>query len=219
MSWESTSDYYRLLNELSKDPQNPWAQPHIIIDSIDFSQIVQYQQNGDWVTSGEVLAQSAVRLQSCGAEIIAIAANTMHINAREVRNTITVPFIDIRDSITEAVKAKGGHSIVLLGTKYVIEEDFYSSHIESAGIKVVKPTHSQAEELQRIIFDELTQGIVEESSRQTLIEIAQDCRARGGEIVALCCTEFGLLLDTENTPFPLLDSTVEHVRSLLGLQP
>lgn len=219
MSWESTSVYYRLLNELYKVPGNPWAQPHVIIDSLDFGQLVQLQQNGDWVASGNLLAQSAQRLEASGADVIAIAANTMHINAPEVQNAISVPLIDIRDSITKAVQVMGASSIALLGTKYVIEKDFYSAHIESTGVQVIKPTLAETEELQRIIFNELTQGIISDKSRETLITIAQNCRDRGGEVVALCCTEFGLLLNAENSPFPFVDSTTEHVRNLLGLEP
>jgi aspartate racemase len=219
MSWESTNVYYRLLNEFYKVPHDPWAQPHVIVDSLDFGQLVRLQQNGDWITSGRVLAESARRLEASGAQIIAIAANTMHINAPEVRNAISVPLIDIRDAITTSVKAKGASSIALLGTKYVIEKDFYSAHIEAAGVHVIKPTLEQTDELQRIIFDELTQGIITDQARETLIAIAQDCRARGSEVVALCCTEFGLLLDEKNCPFPFVDSTTEHVRTLLGLEP
>lgn len=219
MSWESTNVYYRLLNELYKVPQNPWAQPHVIIDSLDFAEVVELQQSGDWAASGRILAESARRLEKSGAQVIAITANTMHVNAPEVRDAITVPLIDIRDSIALAAKAKGANSLALLGTKYVIEKDFYSSHVESAGVKVIKPTLDQTDELQRIIFDELTQGVVTNKSRETLIEIAQDCRARGAEVVALCCTEFGLLLDEKNSPFPYVDSTTEHVRTLLGLKP
>lgn len=219
MSWESTSAYYRLLNELYVVAQSPWAQPHVIIDSLDFAEVVELQQSGDWATSGRILAESARRLERSGAQVIAITANTMHVNAPEVRDAISVPLIDIRDSIATSVKAKDANSLALLGTKYVIEKDFYSSHIEGAGVKVIEPTLTQTDELQRIIFDELTQGIVTNKSRETLIGIAQDCRARGGEIVALCCTEFGLLLDEESSPFPYVDSTTEHVRTLLGLKP
>ena len=217
LSWESTNVYYQLLNQLSKNPHDAWRQPHVIIDSLDFAEIVYYQQRGDWAATGKILAASGARLESCGATVIAISANTMHINAPEVKRSISVPFIDIRDSILRAVKAKDARSVSLLGTKYLLQADFYSSYIELAGVKVIKPTNAQTDELQRIIFDELTQGIVLESSRKRLIDIAEECQSRGGEIVALACTEFELLLNEGNSPFPLVDSTTEHVRDLLGL--
>lgn len=218
LSWESTNVYYQLLNKLSKTPQEPWRQPHVIIDSLDFAEIVYHQQREDWGATGAILAASAARLESYGASVIGIAANTMHINAPEVKRSISVPLIDIRDSILRAVNAKGAKSVSLLGTKYLLQSDFFSSYIEFAGIHVVKPTQQQTEELQRIIFEELTQGIVLESSRESLIQIATECQSRGGEIVALACTEFELLLNEENSPFPIVDSTAEHVRDLLGLK-
>ncbi len=217
LSWESTNVYYQLLNQFSKNPHDAWRQPHVIIDSLDFAEIVYHQQREDWAATGEILAISAARLESCGATVIGIAANTMHINAPEVTRSISVPLIDIRDSILRAVKAKGAQSVSLLGTKYLLQADFYSSYIELAGVRVIKPTNAETDELQRIIFDELTQGIVLASSRERLIDIAQKCQSRGGEIVALACTEFELLLNEGNSPFPLVDSTTEHVHDLLGL--
>jgi aspartate racemase len=216
MSWESTSVYYRLLNELFINGSNSWRKPHIIVDSLDFGEIVTFQQAGNWSATGEILAQSAKRLEASGAEVIAIAANTMHINAAQIQEAVSIPLLDIRTSVANAVKAMAGDSISLLGTRYVIEGDFFSSFIENLGIRVVKPTISQGEELQRIIFDELTLGIVSDASRSKLIEIGQDCRTRGGDIVALCCTEFGLLITEENSPFPFIDSTISHVKDLLN---
>lgn len=218
LSWESTNVYYQLLNQLSKTHQEPWRQPHVIVDSLDFAEIVYYQKREDWGATGEILAASAARLENCGATVIGIAANTMHINAPEVKRAISVPLIDIRDSMLRAVKARHAASVSLLGTKYLLQSDFYSSYIESAGVRVVKPSSTQTDELQRIIFEELTQGKVLESSRESLIDIAKECQSRGGEIVALACTEFELLLDEGRSPFPLVDSTTEHVRDLLSLK-
>jgi aspartate racemase len=216
MSWESTASYYRLLNEATSQQMGPWHQPSVLIDSLDFSQIVELQRGGDWSATGRLLADSARRLAAGGAEVLAICANTMHINLRDVEEAVSVPVVDIRDAIVQVVAALGASSVSLLGTKYLMNDDFYSSHLERAGVRVIKPREGQVEELQAIIYDELTRGVVTESSRARFLEIADDCRSRGGEVVGLCCTEFGLLLDESRAPWPFVDSTAAHVNALLS---
>jgi aspartate racemase len=192
-----------------------WKQPALLIDSLDFSEIVTYQQKGDWTTLGEILAESARRLESGGATVLAICANTMHKNFDDVASAVSIPVVDIRDALAREVKALGASSMSLLGTKYVIEGDFFSSHLERAGVKVVKPIAEQVDVLQSMIFDELTQGVVSDASRRVFQDIANDCRARGGDVVGLCCTEFGLLINEDDAPWPIVDSTVAHVKALL----
>jgi len=216
MSWESTSAYYRLLNELHDRADDPWSQPRVLIDSVEFGQIVALQRSGDWEGAAVVVADSARRLVDAGATVLGIGANTMHKCADAVRAAVAVPLVDVRDAMADEITARGGDSLTLLGTAYVVQQAFYSDHLEALGITVVKPTDAQAAVLQRIIYDELTRGIVLDRSRAEFIAIAESCRARGGEIVGLCCTEFGMLVDEENAPFPFIDSTVIHVKALLA---
>ena len=216
MSWESTSAYYRLLNELHDRADDPWSQPRVLIDSVEFGQIVDFQRSGDWDAAGAVLADSARRLVDAGATVLGIGANTMHKCIDAVRDAVDVPLVDVRDAMAAAITARGGDSLTLLGTAYVVQQRFYSDHLEALGITVVKPSDDQAAVLQRIVYDELTRGIVLDQSRAEFIEIAESCRARGGDIVGLCCTEFGMLVSEDNAPFPFLDSTVVHVRALLA---
>jgi aspartate racemase len=215
ISWESTASYYSLLNKMTAQELGAWSQPALLIDSLDFSEIVAYQQRGDWATLGEILADSARRLESAGATVLAICANTMHKNFDAVSDAVSIPVVDIRDALAREVTALGASSMSLLGTKYVMEGDFFSSHLERAGIKVVKPVAEQVDVLQSIIFDELTQGVVSDESRSVLLDIAEDCRSRGGDVVGLCCTEFGLLISEGNAPWPFVDSTVAHVKALM----
>lgn len=215
LSWESTSSYYRLLNEITADQRGAWHQPRVLIDSLDFSEIVGLQQRGDWISSGRVLADSARRLERAGADVLAICANTMHRNFSEVAASVAIPLVDIRDAMVYEVRALGAGSISLLGTKYLMEDNFYAVTFEAAGVRVVKPDSTQIEELQTMIFQELTQGIISARTRDRFVEIASECRTRGGEVVALCCTEFGLLVDAANAPWPFVDSTTAHVNALL----
>jgi len=215
ISWESTASYYSLLNRTTAQRFGAWKQPALLIDSLDFSEIVGYQEKGDWTALGGILADSARRLESGGATVIAIGANTMHKNYDDVATSVTIPVVDIRDALAREVKTLGASSMSLLGTKYVMEGDFFSSHLERAGVKIVKPVTDQIDILQSIIFDELTQGVVSEASRDAFVAIAEDCRSRGGDVVGLCCTEFGLLIRADEAPWPIVDSTVAHVKALL----
>jgi aspartate racemase len=216
LSWESTAVYYRLLNQSTAQRLGAWQQPQVLIDSLNFADIVHLQSRGEWAAMGEMMAHSARRLELGGADVVGICSNTMHASYDEVRRAVSIPVVDVRDAVAARVRTLDHQSISLLGTKYLVESDFYSSALEREGIRVIKPSSEQTDELQRIIYDELTQGVVNEASREWLIEVAGECRSRGGDVVGLCCTELGLLVDESNAPWPFVDSTVAHVQSLLN---
>jgi aspartate racemase len=129
---------------------------------------------------------------------------------------VNVPIVDVREAVANEVKRFGKASIALLGTKYTIQGDFYSNKIESLGVRVVKPTEEETNELQKIIYEELTRGIFLDTSRGRFLEIARNCVAQGAQTVGLCCTEFGSLLGSVATDFVSIDSTVVHVAALLA---
>lgn len=215
LSWESTASYYALLNQLTAQCEGPWQQPLVTIDSVNFGDIVRLQTEGDWEGSGRVLADSARRLEAAGASVLGICANTMHMNVGEVAAAVAIPVLDIRDAILRELRASGAESMALLGTKYLMDNDFYSSYLERHGVHVVKPTAQEIDELQSMIFSELTQGIVTDHARERFIAIADGCASRGAQAIGLCCTEFGLVVDAESAPWPVVDSTLAHVKALL----
>lgn len=215
LSWESTASYYAMFNQLTSETSQPWVQPRLIIDSLDFSEIVGLQEDGDWDSAGQILADSARRLEAGGATVLGIGANTMHVNYQAVSDAVSVPVVDIRDAMASQLFALGATSLSLLGTKYVMQEDFYSRHLEARGVTVVTPLADEIDELQTMIYDELTRGVVTDSSRDRFLAIAQGCRLRGGDVVGLCCTEFGMLVNADNAPWPIIDSMQAHVRALL----
>jgi aspartate racemase len=214
LSWESTASYYRYFNELFVGA-NEWSQPQLVIDSVDFGAIVPLQREGNWDATGEILAASAQRLERAGATVLGIGANTMHINFAQVQEAVAIPVVDVRDAVAKESLGDGHHTIGLLGTKYVIERDFYSERLYELGVTTIKPTEEQTERLQFIIFSELTRGVVTQGSRAFLREVASSCLERGASIVGLCCTEFGMLMSEEES-FPVIDSTKAHVRALLA---
>lgn len=214
LSWESTASYYRYFNELYVGA-NEWSQPHLLIDSVDFGAIVPLQREGNWDATGEILAASAQRLERAGATVLGIGANTMHRNFARVQRAVTIPLVDVRDAVAKESLGRGHHTIALLGTKYLIEGEFYSDRLRDLGVTAIKPTEEQTERLQFIIFSELTRGVVTKGSRAYLREVASSCLDRGASIVGLCCTEFGMLM-SEDEAFPVIDSTKAHVRALLA---
>jgi aspartate racemase len=214
LSWESTASYYRYFNELFFGA-NEWSQPQLLIDSVDFGTIVPLQREGNWSATGAILAASAQRLERAGATVLGIGANTMHVNYSQVQDAVSVPVVDVRDAVAKESLDKGHHTIALLGTKYLIEGDFYSDRLRDLGVTSIKPTEEQTERLQFIIFSELTRGIMTKGSRAYLREVASSCLERGASIVGLCCTEFGMLMSEEES-FPVIDSTKAHVRALLA---
>jgi len=214
LSWESTASYYRYFNELFVGA-NEWSQPQLIIDSVDFGAIVPLQRDGNWEATGAILAASARRLERAGATVLGIGANTMHRNYLDVQNAVTIPVVDVRDAVAKESLGHGHHTLALLGTKYLIDGEFYSDRLHELGVTCVKPTEEQTERLQFIIFSELTRGVVTKGSRAYLREVASSCLERGASIVGLCCTEFGMLM-SEDESFPVIDSTKAHVRALLA---
>lgn len=214
LSWESTAAYYRYFNEFFEGP-NEWSQPKLLIDSVDFGEIVPLQREGNWEATGELLAASAQRLERGGATVLGIGANTMHRNFDRVQRAVAVPVVDVRDAVAKESLGRGHHTIALLGTKYLIEGEFYSDRLRDLGVRSIKPTDEQTERLQFIIFSELTRGVVTKGSRAYLRDVASSCLDRGATVVGLCCTEFGMLLSEDET-FPVIDSTRAHVRALLA---
>lgn len=215
MSWEATACYYRYFNQLFSGP-SPWSQPRVLIDSVDMGELVAYQRSDDWAAAGRLLADAAQRLVAGGASVVGIGANTMHRNYDDVRDAVSCPVVDIRQSVAREVLTLGGRSVGLVGTTYVVEGDFYARGLGEHGVEVVRPDEAATAELQRIIYDELTLGVVSPASRDTLLEIGASLVERGADVVGLCCTEFGLLVDEHDAPFAVVDSTKAHVRALLG---
>ena len=215
ISWESTAEYYRLLNQLVDKSAGPHTQPEVVIDSQNFEVNVALQRAQDWDACNEIYIDAAKRLESAGATVLGLCANTAHRGFEVVQASVSIPMIDIRVAMAQEVKSMGETSMALLGTKPTMATNHYSSRLEELGVKVVKPTNEEMDDLQRIIFDELTLGVFTDSSRQRFIDIAENCVNQGAGVVGLCCTEFGLLLNGHTTSFRTIDSVAAHVRALL----
>lgn len=212
MSWESTASYYQLINETIKEKLGGLHSAKILLYSVDFAEIERYQASGDWDKSAEVLSQIAQNLEQVGADFIVICTNTMHKVAPQIQKTISIPILHIAQATADALLENGIKKVGLLGTKYTMTQDFYKEKLFEAGLDVVIPDQAGVEEVNRIIYDELCLGQIEESSKQAYLAIIDDLKNAGAEAVILGCTEIGLLVQQEDTDVPLFDTTEIHAQ-------
>ncbi|WP_445146343.1 aspartate/glutamate racemase family protein [Dyella sp. Tek66A03] len=211
MSWESTLLYYQWINRGVRERRGPLHSARLLIDSLDFSEIAAWQRQGDWSAAGAALADSARRLEAGGAQCIVLATNTMHKVADQVISATTLPFLHIADPTGAAIRDAGLDTVLLLGTAFTMEEDFYRSRLAGRhGIRCLLPSASQREQVHRVIYDELCAGIVSEASREMFRRIVVDAVSAGAQGVILGCTEVGLLLQQQHSPVRLFDTAALH---------
>lgn len=210
MSWESTESYYRLINEGIKARLGNLHSADLLIHSVDFAPIEALQAQGAWDEMGKVLANSGKRLQAAGAQGLLIATNTMHKVFDEVQAAINVPIIHIADVTAVAIKQQGLTKIALLGTQFTMTEDFYKQRLIDAGLQVLIPENDARAEVHRIIYEELCQGQLLDSSRQYYQQVIKDLADKGAKGVILGCTEIGLLIQPADSPIPVFDTTAIH---------
>ena len=211
MSWESTQLYYQWINRGVRERCGPLHSARLLIDSLDFSEIAAWQRQGDWPAAGVALADSARRLEAGGAACIVLATNTMHKVADQVIAATALPFLHIADPTGTAIRAAGMDTVLLLGTAFTMEEDFYVRRMrERYGVRCVVPSAPERAQVHRIIYEELCAGIMVESSRAIYQQIVADAVEAGAQGVILGCTEIGLLLQQEHSPTPLFDTAALH---------
>jgi aspartate racemase len=210
MSWESTESYYRLINEGIKAKLGNLHSADLLILSVDFAPIGELQAQGAWDEIGAILANSGKRLQAAGAQGLLIATNTMHKVVDDVQAATNLPIIHIADATAKAIHAQGLTKIALLGTQFTMTQDFYKQRLIDAGLQVLIPENDARAEVHRIIYDELCQGQFLDSSRQYYSQVIKDLANEGAEGVILGCTEIGLLIQQEDSPIAVFDTTAIH---------
>ena len=217
MSWYSTLEYYRVINELVQQRRGGHASALVSLQSLDFAEVRAMQQRGDWDGAARLLVEAGRRCEAGGADIVLICTNLMHRVADQVQAAIDVPLLHIADAIAERARQEGWSRLGLLGARWVMEEDFYVGRLARAGLTVDVPTAGDRTEVDRVIFDELTQGRVEESSRASYAAIIGRLAEAGSEAVVLACTEIELLVRPEDSPIPVLDSMRTHAEAAVDL--
>jgi aspartate racemase len=214
MSWESTTRYYRIINQLVAERLGGLHSARILLHSVDFAPVERLQAESDWESAGKVLGDIARALAGAGAEILLLATNTMHIVADEVASAGGIPFVHIADSTGEALVAAGVRTAGLLGTRFTMERDFYRGRLaERLGLKIVVPHDSDREVVHRIIYEELCKGVVREESRRVYVEVIDRLIERGAQGIVLGCTEIPMLVRPQDTSVPVFDTTRIHARA------
>lgn len=210
MSWESTESYYRLINEGIKARLGNLHSADLLIHSVDFAPIEALQAQGAWDEMGKVLANSGKRLQAAGAQGLLIATNTMHKVVDDVQAATNLPIIHIADVTAAAIKQQGLTKVALLGTQFTMTENFYKQRLIDAGLQVLIPETGARAEVHRIIYEELCQGQLLDSSRQYYQQVTKNLADKGAKGVILGCTEIGLLIQQADSPISVFDTTAIH---------
>lgn len=211
MTWHSTVDYYRLINEGVATRLGGYRSAELIMVSADFAPVEDLQAKGDWTGLGRLMVRAARTLEGAGAQAVVICANTMHQLAPDIEAAVRLPLIHIADAAAAAVKARGLRTVALLGTRYTMEMDFYRTRLETRhGLTVLVPDAAGRETVHGIIYNELGQGKVREESRRAYVGIIEDLVRKGAEGVILGCTEIPMLIKAKDSPVPVFDTTALH---------
>ncbi|WP_282949760.1 MULTISPECIES: aspartate/glutamate racemase family protein [unclassified Sphingopyxis] len=213
LSWESSAEYYRLLNRAVRDRLGGLHAANIVLHSLDFAPIAALQAEGDWPALDRAMVEAAAALERSGADLLLICSNTMHRCAGEIEAASALPLIHIADPVTAAIKAAGLRRVGLLGTTFTMEQDFYRGRMAKAGLDVIVPDEAGRAAVHRIIYDELVQGVIREESRGAYRQVIAALVDRGAEAIILGCTEIMLLVGPEDSAVPLFDTLALHVEA------
>ncbi|MGQ9597291.1 MAG: aspartate/glutamate racemase family protein [Thermoproteota archaeon] len=214
VSWESSAEYYRIINEAVKDKLGELHSAKIVMYSVDFEEIARLCHEENWNKVTKILIDAAKRLERAGANCILICANTLHRDADEIQRSVRIPIIHIVDVVAKRIKEKGLRKVGLLGTKFVMEGDFYRKRlIEKHDINVIIPSKKERQIVHDVIYNELYLGKIKQSSKKQLKKIIQNLVARGAKGIILGCTEIPLLVKQRDVKVLLFDTTTIHAIS------
>lgn len=211
ISWESSATYYRLTNTMVRERLGGNANAKSLLLTVEFSEVVALQQAGDWETLAAMMQACARHLEQAGADCLLLCANTMHKVAPAVERAIAIPLIHVADVTASAIRAAGLARVGLLGTRYVMEQDFYRERLSRQGVEAMIPGAEDRALLHAVIFEELTRGILRDQSREALLSMIERLAAQGAEGVILGCTELSMLIKPGDVgDMPIFDTTTLH---------
>ncbi|NYE59421.1 aspartate racemase [Duganella sp. 1224] len=214
MSWESSAEYYRLINQEIRRRLGPLRSARLLLHSVDFGPIQQAQHDGRWDDAAVMLEDAARRLYRGGADCIVLCTNTMHKLADRIAAAAPLPFLHIADPVGAAARRRQATVLGLLGTRFTMEQPFLRERLERHyGLRVLVPDEAGRADVHRIIYEELCAGVIRDGSRQVYQRIIGELAARGAEAVLLGCTEIGLLIGQADSPLPVLDTTALHAQA------
>lgn len=210
ISWESSAIYYNLLNQLTKQQLGASHSSRCLLLSLDFADVKRYQMGDDWPALDALMIDAGRRLEAAGADLILICANTMHLCEPAMRRQLSVPILHIAEVTAQAILDQGLNRVGLLGTRFTMEKDFFRLILQKRDIDVLIPTDEERKEVNRVIYEELVQGTILESSRDTYRAVIENLQSRGAEGVILGCTEIPMLISDTDVDIPTFNTTRLH---------
>jgi aspartate racemase len=214
MSWESTLEYYRIINEKIKERLGGFHSAKMVLYSVDFAEIEMLQHRGEWDRTAVILGEAFRAVERAGADVALLCTNTMHRVFDEIQKAVRTPLIHIADVTGKAVKAKGLARVGLLGTRFTMEQEFYKGKlVRDYGIDVLIPDEADRQTIHGILYNELCLGTVNDASREVFRKIIARLETRGAQGIILGCTEIPLIVAQKDHTLPLFDTTALHAEA------
>jgi aspartate racemase len=214
MSWESSLEYYRVVNEATKARLGGFHSAKCVLYSVDFEEVEKLQHKGDWNRLTVLMVDAAKRLEKAGVDFVIICTNTMHKMADQVQGAISVPLLHIVDVTAQAIIANRQIRVGLLGTKFTMEEEFYKGRLQDKhGLEVLIPSVEERQIVHDILYSELCLGEIKKQSKDKFKEIIQNLVDRGAQGVILGCTEIPLIVSQKDYTIPVYDTTTLHAEA------
>lgn len=218
MSWESTVEYYRIINQEVNRRLGGLHSGKILMASVDFGEIEVLMREGRWEEVGDHMSGIAKILEKGGSDLLLLCTNTVHKVAERIERAVRIPFIHIADAAGEEITRKGLEKVGLLGTRYTMEEGFYRDRLaEKFGLSILIPPDEERGIINDVIFNELCLGVTRRSSKDQFKEAIEGLVARGAEGIILGCTEIPMLINEEDSAVPLFDTTLIHALRAVDL--
>lgn len=217
MSWESTSQYYRLLNEQIRARRGGLHSAQIVLLSVDFAPVEKYMRDGNWQACSRLLCDAAGRVAGAGADFLLLCTNTLHKLANEIESSITIPFIHIVDAAAKQIVDRNCTKAGLLGTRFTMEETFYAERLQHYGIETIVPSSEDRTIVDDVIFKELCLGRIRQESKAHYLRIIEDLTMKGAQVIIAGCTEIPMLVNEEECPVPMIDTTAVHASRAIEL--
>lgn len=213
MSWVSTRTYYEDINQLVQARTTKVASAPLLIESLDFTDLVRLSTPEQWAHAADVLADSARRLEQAGATALLIGANSMHKVYDKVAEAVSVPVIHIADAVGAQMQAAGVTNATLLGTRNVVMESFYRKRLIAHGVSLLPPVVEEVDAMDAIIYDELMQGKASRAAERTFKTMLTNMGQRGAQAAVLACTELDMVIDVDANVLPIFDGTRIHAQA------
>lgn len=218
MSWESSLVYYRIINEEVRKHLGGFHSCRSVMESVDFAEIEALQHQNDWNALNQLMAQAAQNLEKAGADLVVLCTNTMHLCSESIRKATSIPFLHITEATGSKIQSDKIGKVVLLGTLFTMESDLYRSILKNDfDIEVIIPDQEDMVKVHRIIYEELVHGQIREDSKATFLEIIQKSVKEGAEGVILGCTEIPLLIQQDDVPIKVYDTTRIHAEAAVAM--